>query len=145
MMYFVAGKQNLSVETWKGRTTSPVAAKFRDRRRHREPTHVLSGMKNVVRSFLGLWKLEKQCNGNPCAHFECYNFTSFFNSFCFFRYLEKPTSVWNQQNKRKLLLIWNIWELLCILSVELILNWELVYNFFSHPRYGNVMSCVHFI
>ena len=55
---FVAGKENLSVETWKERTTTPVAAKFRDTRHHREPTHFLSGMKNVVRRLLGLWKLK---------------------------------------------------------------------------------------
>ena len=30
----------------------------RDRRRHRGPTHFLSGMKNVVRRLLGLWKLK---------------------------------------------------------------------------------------
>ena len=144
MVYFVAGKQNLSVKTWKGRTTSPVAAKFRDRRSHREPTHVLSGMKNVVRRLLGLWKLKNNVMEVLVLILNAIILLVF--SFCFFRYLEKPTSVSNQQNKRKLLLIWNIWELLYILSVELILKWEPVYNFFfSHPRYGNVMSCVHFI
>ena len=56
---FVAGKENLIVENWKERTTTPVAAKFWDKRRHRETTHFLSGMKNVVRRLLGLWKLKK--------------------------------------------------------------------------------------
>ena len=50
---FVAGKENLSVETWKERTTTPVAAKFRDRRHHRGPTQFLPGIKNVVTRLLG--------------------------------------------------------------------------------------------
>ena len=116
---FVASKEKLSVETCKERTTTPVVAKFRDRRRHRGPTHFLSGMKNVVRRLLGLWKLKN-------------NVMLILNAMI--------------QSKRKLLLIWNIWELLCILSVELILNWKPVYDFFfSHPWYENVVSCVHFI
>ena len=143
---FVASKEKLSVETCKERTTTPVAAKFRDRRHHREPTHFLSGMKNVVRRLLGLWKLKNNVMEVPVLILNAMIILVFFNLLCFFRYLEKPTSVWNPWSKRKLLIIWNKWELLCILSVELILKWEPVYNFFfCHPRYGNVMSCVHFI
>ena len=39
-----------------------------------------------------------------------------------------------------------MWELLCMLSIKLILKWGPFYDFlFIHPGYGIVISCAHFI
>ena len=52
--------QAKKIELWKiEKREQPHLLQQSSETRHRGPTHFLSGMKNVVRRLLGLWKLKK--------------------------------------------------------------------------------------
>ena len=56
---FLLQAMKIKVQRLEKREQLHLLLQFRNRRCHREPTHFLFGIKNIVRRHLGLWKLKK--------------------------------------------------------------------------------------